>query len=188
MKIGYARVSTREQAASLDTQRAALQAAGCERVFEDTVSGARSDRPGMTAARSHLREGDTLVVTRLVRLGRSRRDTVAAVAKLTDEGVGLVLLDLGVDSATREGRLMIHILSALAQQELETIQARTRAGLDHARANGRMGGRKPKLNARQREAALAALRGGLTIKDVAAMHGVSRWTITRLRDAAAEAD
>ena len=83
---------------------------------------------------------------------------------------------------------MIHILSALAQQELEAIQARTRAGLDHARANGRMGGRKPKLNARQREAALAALRGGLTIKDVAAMHGVSRWTITRLRDAAAEAD
>lgn len=81
---------------------------------------------------------------------------------------------------------MIHILSALAQQELETIQARTRIGLDHARANGRKGGRKPKLNARQREAALAALRGGLTIKDVAAMHGVSRWTITRLRDAAAE--
>ena len=185
MKIGYARVSTREQSASLDTQRAALQTAGCERVFEDTISGARSDRPGMTAARSHLREGDTLVVTRLDRLGRSMRDTVA---ELTDEGVGLVLLDLGVDSATREGRLMIHILSALAQQELETIQARTRAGLDHARANGRMGGRKPKLNARQREAALAALRGGLTIKDVAAMHGVSRWTITRLRDAAAEAD
>lgn len=185
MKIGYARVSTREQAASLDTQLAALEAAGCERVFADTISGARSDRPGMAAARSHLRAGDTLVVTRLDRLGRSMRDTVATVAELTEQGVGLVLLDLRVDSATREGRLMIHILSALAQQELETIQARTRVGLEHARAGGRVGGRKPKMNTRQQEAALAALRGGLPIKDVAAMHGVSRWTISRLRDASA---
>ena len=103
MKIGYALVSTREQSASLDTQRAALQTAGCEQVFEDTISGARSDRPGMTAARSYLREDDTLVVTRLDRPSRSRRDTVATVAELTDQGVGLVLLDLGVDFATRGG-------------------------------------------------------------------------------------
>lgn len=186
MRIGYARVSTREQGASLDTQRAALVDSGCERVFEDTISGARSDRPGLAAARSHLRDGDALVVTRLDRLGRSMRDTVTTVAELSEDGVRLVLLDLGVDSATREGRLMIHILSALAQQELETIQARTRAGLDHARANGRVGGRRPALSPAQRDAALAALAGGLSVRDVAAVHGVSRWTIARLRDAAAQ--
>lgn len=76
MKIGYARVSTREQSASLDAQRVALEAAGCERVFTDTISGARSTRPGLDAARSHLRDGDSLVVTRMDRLGRSMRDTV----------------------------------------------------------------------------------------------------------------
>ncbi|MDN5699591.1 MAG: recombinase family protein, partial [Kocuria sp.] len=147
MKIGYARVSTREQAASLDTQRAALEAAGGERVFTDTISGARSTRPGLDAARSHLRDGDSLVVTRLDRLGRSMRDTVNTAAELNEEGV----------------RLMVGVLSALAQQELETIQERTRVGLEHARAQGRVGGRPPKLNPAQRAAALAALRGGLSV-------------------------
>ncbi|WP_144999265.1 recombinase family protein [Kocuria marina] len=186
MKIGYARVSTREQAASLATQREALTAAGCKRVFADTISGARSTLPGLDAARSHLRDGDSLVVTRLDRLGRSMRDTVNTAAELADEGVRLVLLDMGLDTATREGRLMVGILSALAQQELETIQERTRVGLEHARAQGRVGGRPPKLNPAQRAAALAALRGGLSVSDVAALHGVSRWTITRIRDAAAD--
>lgn len=182
MKIGYARVSTREQAASLATQREVLDAAGCERVFEDTISGARSIRPGLDAARSHLRAGDALVGTRLDRLGRSMRDTVNTASELTDEGVRLVLLDMGLDTATREGRLMVGILSALAQQELETIQERTRVGLEHARAHGRVGGRPPKLSPTQRAAALAALRGGLSVAEVATLHGVSRWTITRLRD------
>ena len=186
MKIGYARVSTREQAASLATQREALTAAGCKRVFADTISGARSTLPGLDAARSHLRDGDSLVVTRLDRLGRSMRDTVNTAAELADEGVRLVLLDMGLDTATREGRLMVGILSALAQQELETIQERTRVGLEHARQQGRVGGRPSKLNAAQRAAALAALRGGLSVSDVAALHGVSRWTITRIRDAAAD--
>lgn len=181
MKIGYARVSTREQAASLATQRTALEAAGCERVFEDTISGVRSTRPGLDAARSHLRDGDALIVTRLDRLGRSMRDTVNTAAELTDEGVRLVLLDMGLDTGTREGRLMVGILSALAQQELETIQERTRVGLEHARTQGRVGGRPPKLSAAQRAAALAALRGGLSAAEVASLHGVSRWTITRLR-------
>ena len=186
MKIGCARVSTREQAASLATQRATLEAAGGERVSEDTISGARSTRPGLDAARSHLRDGDALVVTRLDRLGHSMRDTVNTAAELADEGVRLVLLDMGLDTATREGRLMVGILSALAQQELETIQERTRVGLEHARAQGRVGGRPPKLSPAQRAAALAALRGGLSASDVAALHGVSRWTTTRIRDAAAD--
>lgn len=148
MKIGYARVSTREQAASLATQHEALMAAGCERVFSDTISGARSTRPGLDAARSHLREGDSLVVTRLDRLGRSMRDTVTTAAELTDHGVRLVLLDMGLDTSTSEGRLMVGILSALAQQELETIQERTRVGLEHARAQGRVGGRPAEVDPR----------------------------------------
>ncbi|KHE73770.1 DNA invertase [Kocuria marina] len=170
----------------LDAQRAALEAAGCERVFTDTISGARSTRPGLDAARSYLRDGDSLVVTRLDRLGRSMRDTVNTAAELNEEGVRLVLLDMGLDTATREGRLMVGILSALAQQELETIRERTRVGLEHARAQGRVGGRPPKMDAAARAAALAALRGGLSVTDVAALHGVSRWTITRIRDAATE--
>ncbi|MCT2022146.1 recombinase family protein [Kocuria marina] len=102
MKIGYARVSTREQAASLATQREALTAAGCERVFADTISGARSTRPGLDAARSYLRTGDALVVTRLGRLGRSMRDTVTTAAELTDNGVRLVVLDIGLDVLTED--------------------------------------------------------------------------------------
>lgn len=146
MKIGCAR----EQSASLATQRAALTTAGCERVFTGTISGARSTRPGLDAARSHLRTGDALVVTRLDRLGCSMRDTVNTAAELADEGVRLVLLDMGMDTRTSEGRLMVGILSALAQQELETIQERTRVGLEHARAQGRVGGRPSKLSPARR--------------------------------------
>lgn len=179
MKIGCAR----EQSASLATQCAALTTAGCERVFTGTISGARSTRPGLDAARSHLRTGDALVVTCLDWLGRSMRDTVNTAAELADEGVRLVLLDMGMDTRTSEGRLMVGILSALAQQELETIQERTRVGLEHARAQGRVGGRPSKLSPARRAAALAALRGGLSVSEVATLHGVSRWTITRLCDA-----
>ena len=142
--------------------------------------------PDLDAARNHRRTGDALVVTRLGRLGRSRCDTLNTAIELADEGARLVLLDTGLDIATRKGRLMVGILSALAQQELEIIQERTRVGLEHARAQGRVGGRPQKLNPAQRAAALGALRGGLSVSDVAALHGVSRWTITRIRDAAAE--
>lgn len=183
MKIGYARVSTREQAASLDTQRAALTAAGCERVFEDTISGARSSRPGLDAALDYVRSADVLVVTRLDRLGRSTLDTIKTVDALTQQNVRVEILALGLDSGTTEGRLMIRIMSALAEQELELIRERTRAGLEHARQNGRHGGRKPALTPAGKDAALAALAGGMTEQAVADFHGVSRSTITRLRKA-----
>ncbi len=181
MKIGYARVSTREQAASLEAQREALQAAGCARVYSDTISGAKSARPGLSEALDYLRTGDVLMVTRLDRLGRSTLDTVRTVDQLTAAEVRLEILDLGIDSGTSEGRLMIRIMSALAEQELETIRARTKVGLEHARKNGRHGGRRPALDPDAREAALAALAGGMSEKAVAAFHGVSRSTITRLK-------
>lgn len=140
MRIGYARVSTREQEASLDSQRDALTAAECERVFEDVISGAKSKRPGLDAALDYMRGKDVLVVTRLDRLGRSTLDTIKTVDGLTERSIRVEILGLGIDSGTAEGRLMIRIMSALAEQELELIRERTRAGLEHARSNNRRGG------------------------------------------------
>lgn len=183
MRIGYARVSTREQAESLDAQEQQLRSAGCDRVYRDIISGARSKRPGLDAALDYVRSADVLVVTRLDRLGRSTLDTIKTVDALTQQNVCVEILALGLDSGTTEGRLMIRIMSALAEQELELIRERTRAGLEHARQNGRHGGRKPALTPAGKDAALAALAGGMTEQAVADFHGVSRSTITRLRKA-----
>ena len=184
MKIGYARVSTREQTASLDTQRAALTEAGCERIFEDLISGARSKRPGLDAARDFVRPGDVLTVTRLDRLGRSLSDTILTVRALAEQEVRLYTLDMGLDSGTPGGAFTINILSVLAEQELQTIRARTREGLAHARKEGRTGGRPPALSPEAVDAALAALHAGMSMADVARVHGVSRWTISRVKQAA----
>lgn len=184
MKIGYARVSTREQTASLDTQRAALTEAGCTRIFEDVISGARSKRPGLDAARNIVRPGDVLTVTRLDRLGRSLSDTIMTVRELAEQEVRLYTLDMGLDSGTPGGAFTINILSVLAEQELQTIRARTREGLAHARKEGRTGGRPPALSPEAVDAALAALGAGMSMADVARVHGVSRWTISRVKHAA----
>lgn len=184
MKIGYARVSTREQTASLDTQRAALTEAGCTRIFEDVISGARSKRPGLDAARDFVRPGDVLTVTRLDRLGRSLSDTIFTVRELAEADVRLYTLDMGLDSGTPGGAFTINILSVLAEQELQTIRARTREGLAHAREEGRTGGRPPALSPEAVDAALAALGAGMSMADVARVHGVSRWTISRVKHAA----
>ena len=184
MRIGYARVSTREQTVSLDTQRAALTEAGCKRIFEDVISGARSKRPGLDAARDFVRPGDVLTVTRLDRLGRSLSDTILTVRALAEQEVRLYTLDMGLDSGTPGGAFTINILSVLAEQELQTIRARTREGLAHARKEGRTGGRPPALSPEAVDAALAALHAGMSMADVARVHGVSRWTISRVKQAA----
>lgn len=157
MRVGYARVSTREQSASLDTQREALTEAGCERIFEDVISGARSKRPGLDAARQFVRPGDVLTVTRLDRLGRSLSDTIFTVRELAEADVRLYTLDMQLDSGTPAGAFTINILSVLAEQELQTIRARTREGLAHARKQGRAGGRPPALSPEAVDAVLAAL-------------------------------
>lgn len=182
MKIGYARVSTRSQTDSLDTQRDQLTRAGCDRVYEDTTSGIRSDRPGLRLALDHVaREGDVLVVTRLDRLGRSTVDTLTTVKDLAERGVTIQALDVSLDTATPAGQLVLTVMAALAQWERELIVERTREGLAAARERGKVAGRPKTLNGDQVQAIKAALDAGMTTRAVAELHGVSARTIRRVR-------
>jgi len=140
--IGYARVSTNDQDLSL--QMNDLVSAGCKIIFKDKVSGAKSDRPGLNDCLNTLQKGDTLIVWRLDRLGRSMRHLVSLVAELKDRDVGFrSLRDGAIDTTTSSGQLIFHVFAALAQFEAELIRERTRAGLLAARARGKNGGRKP---------------------------------------------
>jgi DNA invertase Pin-like site-specific DNA recombinase len=178
MLLGYARVSREDQ--NLDLQKDALVQAGVERLWEDKASGARDDRPGLAAALSHAREGDCLVVWRLDRLGRSLRALIDLVEELRERGIDFRSVTEGIDTTTVAGRFFFHVLAALAQMERELIRERTHAGLAAARARGRKGGRKPKLNAKQIAHARKLLEDrNVTIKDVAASLGVNRSTIYR---------
>jgi DNA invertase Pin-like site-specific DNA recombinase len=149
MLIGYARVSTPDQ--SLDLQRDALLAAGCDpkHLYTDVASGAKADRPGLEAALGYLREGDTLVVWKLDRLGRSLTYLVETVHRLEVRGVGFKSLQEHIDTTTPGGKLIFHVFAALAEFERDLIGERTKAGLQAARARGRRGGRKPALTPRQ---------------------------------------
>jgi len=140
MKIGYARVSTDDQ--TLDLQRDALQAAGCERLFEDKASGAKVDRPGLAEALAFARKGDVLVVWRLDRLGRSLPELVRLVGELDATGIGFESLTEKIDGTTAAGRLVFHVFAALAEFERNLIRERTHAGLVAARSRGRKGGRR----------------------------------------------
>lgn len=138
MLIGYARVSTDDQ--HLDLQRDALKAAGCERIFEDTVSGAKSERTGLTTLMGVLRAGDTVVIWRLDRLGRSLKNLIQLVERLEMAEVGLRSVQENIDTTTSGGRLVFHLFGALAEFERNLIRERTQAGLVAARARGRQGG------------------------------------------------
>jgi DNA invertase Pin-like site-specific DNA recombinase len=149
MLIGYARVSTDDQ--NLDLQRDALEKAGCEQIFTDRVSGTKDNRPGLTDALSHLHTGDTLVVWRLDRLGRSLTHLIATVTALQERGVGFKSLTESIDTTTSGGRLVFNIFASLAEFERDIIRERTMAGLQAARARGRNGGRPKKLTRKQIE-------------------------------------
>jgi len=144
MLIGYARVSTQDQTLDLPTD--ALKQAGCEKLFTDSISGTKSERPGLQDAMNHLRAGDTLVVWRLDRLGRTLKHLIATITDLSDNGIGFKSLQENMDTTTSGGKLIFHIFGALAEFEREVIKERTNAGLQAARARGRLGGR-PKLQA-----------------------------------------
>src|SRR5437868_5612677 len=152
MQIGYARISTGEQ--TLDLQLDALKAAGCDKVFTDTASGAKTERPGLSDALSHVRPGDVLVVWRLDRLGRSLRDLIDRLLELDQRGVGFKSLTESIDTTTPGGKLIFHIFGALAEFERDLIRERTNAGLAAARARGRLGGRKRALQT-EKQLALA---------------------------------
>jgi len=146
MKFGYARVSTDEQ--TLDLQFDALLAAGCDQNFHDVISGAKDARPGLDQALSHLRTGDTLVVWRLDRLGRTLKYLIELINQFNAQGVGFQSLTEQIDTTTSGGKLIFHIFGALAEFERDLIKERTRAGITAARARGRKGGhpRTPALN------------------------------------------
>lgn len=178
MIIGYARVSTQDQ--NLELQLDALERAGCERIFEDHVSGASTERPGWTQAKAALRKGDTLVVWRLDRLGRSLKHLIETVTELDDRGIGFKSVQENLDTTTSGGRLVFHIFGALAEFERELIRERTKAGLEAARARGRLGGRPRKLDARKLATARRLLEDpDQRVGDVAAALGVSRSTLYR---------
>jgi DNA invertase Pin-like site-specific DNA recombinase len=185
MLIGYARVSTQDQ--NLELQREALRQAGCQKVFEDQVSGTRAERPGLTKAREMLREGDMLVVWKLDRLGRSVKQLVDLAGELQQRGVQFKSLTDAIDTGTPSGRFFFHVMASLAEMERDLIVERTRAGLEVARQLGRKGGRKPKMTDSKIASARKLLDSGMPPRDVAQNLGVSVPTLYRWLPASASA-
>ena len=180
MIIGYARVSTDGQ--TLDSQIAALSAAGAGRIYRETASGAKAERKELARALKVITVGDTLLVTRLDRLARSTRDLLNIVDAIAKAGAGFrSLADAWADTTTPHGRLMLTVLGGLAEFERELIRARTGEGRKRARARGVHMGRPPKLTKHQRREALTALSdGSATQADLARRFKVSQATISRL--------
>lgn len=177
MFIGYARVSTDDQ--NLDLQLDALKKAGCAQLFTDQVSGAAAVKTGLEAALGYLREGDTLVVWKLDRLGRTVKGLVELADLLNSRGIQFRSLTDGIDTSTAAGRFFFHMMAALAEMERDLIRERTTAGLAAARARGRKGGRKLKLDDAKRDAARKLLEAGTPAIDVAKTLGVGRATLYR---------
>lgn len=175
--LGYARVSTLDQDTSF--QEDALREAGCVRVFTDVASGAHDHRPELARLFEQLRHGDTLVVWRLDRLGRSLPHLIATVQDLKDRAVGFRSLQESIDTTTSGGRLIFHVFGALAEFERELVRERTHAGLAAARASGRTGGRPPTLTEEHVALARQMKSDGYQVTAIARALGVSRATIYR---------
>src|SRR3954449_10124258 len=178
MLIGYARVSTLDQTLAL--QQDALTSAGCEQLYTDTVSGSVTDRPGLTQALSHLRPGDTLVVWRLDRLGRSLGHLIDTIRQLQERGVGFRSLQEQIDTTTSGGKLVFHVFGALAEFERDLIRERTHAGLAAARARGRLFGRPKVLSPRKvDQLRMLAKDECTTVGEICQTLGISRATFYR---------
>lgn len=175
--IGYARVSTIEQ--TPQAQVDALQAAGCVRIFTEHASGAGRERPELAAALDHLNPGDTLVVWRLDRLGRSMRDLLDIVTTLGEQGKNLMSLTEAIDTSTPTGRLVFHVAGAFSQFERDLIRDRTMAGLAAARARGQVGGRPPVMDEDDLTAMRTMLEAGMSKRAVARSLKVGRATLDR---------
>ena len=183
-RIGYGRVSTADQ--NPDSQRDALEAAGCDEVYIDKASGKLASRPELDKALARLRPGDTLVITRLSRAMRSLRQLLDLTADLGERGVGLVVLKQQIDTTTPTGRLVFHVLAAIDEFQRELIVEGTLEGLDAARARGRTGGRPPAMSPDRVELARKLAdekaedgRNAYTVTRIAEMLGVSRPTLYR---------
>jgi DNA invertase Pin-like site-specific DNA recombinase len=181
MFIGYARVSTQDQ--TLDLQKDALENIGCSKIFTDTASGAKAERPGLTEALAYVRAGDTLVVWRLDRLGRSLKHLIETITSLNNRRVGFKSIMENIDTTTSGGKLIFHMFGALAEFERDIIRERTKAGLAAARARGRKGGR-PKaqtLNSQKKVAMAQSLYDDKTntIDEICQTLHISRATLYR---------
>ncbi|AFZ11469.1 Resolvase domain protein [Crinalium epipsammum PCC 9333] len=178
MLVGYARVSTIDQ--NLDLQREALQQAGCEKVFTDIASGIQDSRSGLTEALNYLRAGDTLVVWKLDRLGRSLKHLIETVNTLGTKSISFCSLQETLDTTTSGGKLIFHLFAALAEFETEVIRERTRAGLKAAKARGHQGGRPRKLDASSLNMAkLLISEGNTSVTEICRTLQVSRSTLYR---------
>lgn len=177
--IGYARVSTGLQ--NLDLQTDALTQHGCVKIFHDKMSGSKKQRPGLEEALQYARQGDTIVVWRLDRLGRNMQDLIDLVNNLNEQGIGFHSLqeNITMDRSNATGQLMFHLFAAFAEFERNLIQERSAAGRVAAKARGRLGGRPEKYGDKDIEMMKALIEGGTPIKDVAEKWGVSRTTIYR---------
>lgn len=184
MLIGYARVSTIEQ--NLNLQIDALEQAGCQKIITDTVSGARVERPGLAKLKELLREGDTLVIWKLDRLGRSLKNLIEWIQYLDHHGVALKSLKENIDTSTSTGKLIFHIFGALSEFERDLIRERTQAGLLSARARGRLGGRPKSLSNEKRELAMQLYNNGkYTVDKICELvGGISRKTFYNIKNEA----
>ena len=176
MLIGYARVSTDDQ--SLNLQRDALQQAGCQKIYEDHLSGVKAARPGLNLALEMARSGDVLVVWRLDRLGRSLKDLIQLTETLKEQGIGLQSLQESITTTSSSGQLIFHLFGALAEFERNLIRERTQAGLTAARARGRKGGRPKVLDPAKRQLAVKLYHERqITIDEICRMMGISKPTL-----------
>ena len=175
MIFGYARVSTSEQ--NLDLQTDALTAAGCEKIFTDTISGYIAHRPNLEKAKTALRKGDIFVVWRLDRLGRSLKDLLEWSAWLEHNGIALKSLHENIDTTTPTGKLIFHLMGALAEFERNLIVERTKAGIDAARARGIMGGRPKQLTKDKRQLLADLYNKKEPIAKICGLFGISKPTL-----------
>jgi DNA invertase Pin-like site-specific DNA recombinase len=178
MNIGYARVSTQDQ--NLDLQNDALKGAGCDKIYTDKMSGTKTNRPGLDEILGFIRKGDTLVVWKLDRLGRSLKHLIQVMQLLDERGIYFKSVQESLDTSTPGGKLIFHVFGALAEFERDIIRERTLAGLAAARARGRVGGRPRKLSKKQVEMAKNLMKDiSIPIAEICETMGVSKATLYR---------
>ncbi len=178
-KFGYGRVSTLDQ--NLDAQKDALRNAGATKIFVEKITGTKASRPELDNLRNMLRQGDTVLITRIDRLGRSAKDLLNIVSEFETKGVNLKVIEQNIDTSTSEGKLFFTMVAAFAEFEHSMMVSRTKDGLAAARARGRVGGRKAKLSPSEVLRLLELYNSkDVAVQDLARMFGISRPTVYRL--------
>ena len=177
-RLGYGRVSTQDQ--NLEAQQDALKAAGAHKIFIEKITGTKASRPELDKLREQMREGDTLVITRLDRLGRSTKDLLSISSELEEKQVELEVIEQNINTKTPEGKLFFTMIAAFSQFEHDLLVARTKDGLAAARARGRLGGRKPKLTeAQKKQIQILYAAKELTVREIASLFSITPPTVYR---------